>query len=139
MKKLLKWGLILGLIAAFFIWLFVLYLPTKDWYNDMKKEKGGNYTAVQVVKDFLVNEDSATKKYPSDKTLDIDGVVKNTKTENSSLYIELVSGDSVTNISFVMRDTTAKVAAGNNVTLRGTCTGKLLDDIQFNDGVLIKK
>ncbi len=119
-------------------WVYGFYLPTKPWFNDMKIKNGGSFTAVQIVKDFQANEDSAAKKYPSTQKIEVTGVVKESKIENGKTSVLLNSDDSTTSVFFVLRDSIEPFKTGDNVTLQGICTG-FLGDVQFNDGVVIKK
>ena len=106
--------------------------------NDMKKKSGGSFTAAQIVKDFQANEDSATKKYPSTQKIEVAGIVKESKIENGKTNVLLSSDDSTTSVYFVLRDSIEPFKIGQDVVLQGICTG-FLDNVLFNDGVVIKK
>lgn len=137
MKKLLKYGLALGVLGALSVWLFVFILPKKNWWNDMWQKNGGQYKATQIVEDFAKNEDSARIKYPDSKAIDVEGTIVDKKVSENNLHIVLKGNEMDGNIDFVMRDSIINTTIGNNVILRGKCSGKL-EDVLFNDGILIK-
>lgn len=136
-KKIITYVVVLGILGAIAAWLYGFYLPKQDWYNDMKKGKGGSYTAVQIVQDFMSNEDSAMKKYPSDKKIEVTGIVKESKIENGKTNVVLQSNDSTASVSFILKDSIAPLATGSTTKLQGICTG-FIGDVQFTDGVIVK-
>lgn len=142
MKKALKYVLILGLVGIFCGWLFGFYLPTKPWYNDMKKKSGGSFTAAQIVKDFQANEDSAMKKYTDEtnkKLVDVEGVIKEIRMANGKTNIDLASSDITSIVSFELRDSAINnLKVGERVILRGICNGYTMD-VQFRDGIVVNK
>lgn len=137
-KKILKYLVIVAILGVVCVWSFVFYLPKKDWWNDLWIKKGGYFTAIQIVKDFQANEDSAYKKYPDKKTIEVTGIVKEAKIQDGKSYITLQSSDSTVGVYFVLKDSTATLKVGEEANLKGICTG-FSGDVQFNEGVIIKK
>ena len=136
MNKYLKYGTIVIIAGIIAIWFFVFYLPTTDFYKNIFAEKGKPVTAVQIVSDFIANEDSAFAKY-SGKLIEVNGEVLQSQIENGKTTVLLKSNDEFFNVYFVLKDSIAVISTGSNVKLKGFCTG-FLGDVQFNEGELVK-
>ena len=142
MKKVIKYILILGIIAAFCGWLFGFYLPTKPWYNDMKAKKGEAITAIDLAKAYQTNEAIANTNY-NEKVFEVIGEVKDSKIENSKTTVTLRTADSTIFVYFALEDSIELLPIAKQIIVKGKCTGYLNDgfegNIQFIDGVVIKK
>lgn len=135
-KKIVKTLMILVLLGALGF-VGVMYVPKTDWYRNFTAKKGAAITASDIVKDFQTNEDSAFAKY-SDKQIEVTGLVKESKIENGKTAVMLQSADSTIGVYFVLKDSIEPIKTGSETTIKGMCTG-YLGDVQFNEGVIIKK
>lgn len=135
-KKILKF-LVIAALLGILGFVCVMYLPKTDWYRNVTAKKGKAITASDIVKDFQANEDSAFAKY-SDKQIEVTGQVKESKIENGKTAVMLQSADSTTGVYFVLKDSIEPIKIGSEATIKGMCTG-FLGDVQFNEGVIIKK
>jgi hypothetical protein len=96
-------------------------------------------TAVDLQKAFEDNEAAATSKYVK-KILEIDGEVESVKTgEANVLNVTIKSGSELSSVicTFVPATDPAKFTAGSRVTVRGECSGYLMD-VLMNNCVKIK-
>jgi hypothetical protein len=96
-------------------------------------------TAVDLQKAFEDNENAATAKYVK-KILEIEGEVESVKTgEANVLNVSIKSGSDLSSVicTFVPATDPAKFTAGSRVTVRGECSGFLMD-VLMNNCVLVK-
>ena len=96
-------------------------------------------TAIDLQKAFEDNETAATAKYVK-KILEIEGEVESVKTgEANVLNVTIKSGSDLSSVicTFVPAADPAKFTAGSRVTVRGECSGFLMD-VLMNNCVLVK-
>lgn len=120
------------------------------WYGmsefERKPENAGDrasdftLTADQLQKEFEANEEAATKKY-TDKALEITGTISGIATNEKSTDISLKTPDDMTSITIQVlpqeKTKAAKYEEGDQIRLKGICTGKLMD-IELNKGVILQ-
>ena len=136
-KKILKYLVIAAILGVAGVWFFVFKLPTTDWYRNFTTKKGGAITAAEIVAAYQANETKSDSLY-NGKIIEVTGSVKESKIENGKTSIMLQSADSAANVYFVLKDSIEPLKIGTSTTLKGMCTG-FLGDVQFNEGVIIKK
>jgi len=136
-KKVIKWLFILAIVGFVGIWFFVFKLPTTDWYRNFTAKKAAGVTAVEIVKSYQADETHSDSLY-NGKMIEVSGSVKESKIENGKTTVMLQSADSAAGVYFVLKDSTELLKVGSQTTLKGLCTG-FLGDVQFNEGVIIKK
>ncbi len=136
MKKIIKYILILVLVGVLGGWFLVFYLPKTDFYKNITAKKAAPTTAIQIVNDFTVNEETAFAKY-SGKQIEVSGTVLQSQIENGKSAIYLKSNDEATHVYFLLKENVGKVDIGKQIILKGICTG-FLGDVQFNEGEIIK-
>lgn len=136
MKKYFKYVFLIIIIGIIGIWFFVFYLPKTDIYRSITVKKSPPISANEIAKDFLTNENTAFAKY-SGKQIEVSGVVKQTQIENGKTAIYLNTADEFTSIYFLLKDSMAQPNVGENITIKGICTG-YLGDVQFNEGEIVK-
>jgi uncharacterized protein YxeA len=116
-----------------------LYLFTKQHKNLGKAKPDYVITAVDLQKAFEDNEATATTKYVT-RILEIEGEVESVKQgEKNILSVTLKSGSDMSSVICTFEATTdpAKFTAGSHVTVRGECSGFLMD-VLMNNCVLVK-
>jgi hypothetical protein len=92
-------------------------------------------TATELAAEFGKDEDAATKKFMGDasKTLiiQVSGKIVDVKNDTSGIALALETGDPINGVSCVLDKFTKQVRTdfkvGEEVTLKGICTGKLSD------------
>jgi hypothetical protein len=136
MKKIVKYVLLLIVVGALGGWFLVFYLPKTDFYKNITAKKIAPTTAIQIVNDFIANEDSAFTKY-SGKLIEVSGVVADSKIENGKSAVYLKSNDPAINVYFLLKENIGNIDTGKQIILKGMCSG-YLGDVQFNEGEIIK-
>ena len=136
-KKIFKFLIIAAILGVVGVWFFVFKLPTTDWYRSFTTKKGGTITATEIVKSYQTSEAHSDSLY-NGKMVEVTGAVKESKIENGKTTVMLISADSTAGVYFVLKDSIAPLAIGSETTVKGVCTG-FLGDVQFNEGVIIKK
>jgi hypothetical protein len=142
-KKLLLRILFIGVSFAILSFLAVKYIPRTDLYRNLTTPKGESTTASDIATAFQKSEQDANTKY-NGKIIEISGVVKESKIENSNTTVTLKTLDSMTTVYIVLKDSIKPLIEGENVKIKGKCSGYLVDstfgnNIQFNEGEIIKK
>ncbi len=136
-KKIIKWLFILAVVGFAGVWFFVFKLPTTDWYRNFTARKGAGVTAVDIVKSYQTNESHSDSLF-SDKVIEVSGIVKESKIENGKTSVWLNSSDSSVAVYFILKDSIEPLKAGVETIIKGKCSG-FAGDVQFNEGVIIKK
>ena len=122
-----------GLIAA----IYLFNLRNKDL---LKEKPDFIITAEALQKEFESDENASTLKFVN-KIVEVTGVISSVeKGENNSLNIALATGSNMSSVicTFPGNTDTSGLVPGQTLTLRGECSGFLLD-VLLNNCVLIKK
>ena len=127
MKKVLSIIAVLGLVAL----LAGVYMYNKP-HKDMDRAKADvSITAPQLFSAFENDEEAANKIY-LDKVIKVQGTIQNVeKDEENQLSLMLSSGNEMFGIRCQMDELSDQskhqFKAGDTVTLKGICTGMLMD------------
>lgn len=116
--------------------IYLFRMPHKDL---AKAKPDYVITAVDLQKAFEDNEKDATTKYVK-KILEVSGVVVEVKTgEAGALNVTLKSGSDMSSVicTLAAGSDQAAFAQGNQVKLRGECSGYLMD-VLLNNCVLVR-
>ncbi|MCD2424728.1 OB-fold putative lipoprotein [Niabella pedocola] len=111
--------------------LYGLYLYNKKPQNIKQADSQFEITASGLTTAFNTDESAATKQYV-DKVVSVSGNIKDVKIEQGgTATVFLDSGDPMTSVTCSFYDTEAaavkKLKSGQQVTIKGVCTGKLMD------------
>lgn len=123
---------VVGIGAA----LYLFRMPHKDIG---KAKPDFNITAIDLQKAFEDNETLATAKYVN-KIIEIEGEVESVKTGEANVFnVILKSGSDLSSVicTFPAATEPAEFTVGTKVTIRGECSGFLMD-VLMNNCVLIK-
>jgi hypothetical protein len=96
-------------------------------------------TASDLQKAFEENEVSATSKYVN-RIVEVNGIIESIKTgEENVLNVTLKTGSDFSSVICTFPDATyqANLISGNQVTIRGECSGFLMD-VLLNNCILVK-
>jgi hypothetical protein len=108
-------------------------------HTDMSKAKPDFViTATQLQKAFEDNETAASTKYIN-KIVEVKGVIASVKpADNNVLNISLVTGSDMSAVigTFPAIPDPSKFAVGSEITLRGECSGFLMDVLLNNCAVI---
>jgi len=142
------------------IWLIILLAALGGaWYGykeytrtnkDLQKVKAHFILpAVDLIKEYEINDSSATKKY-NGKIVEVNGFVKKVDKDEQGYYT-IVLGDTASlssvrcSIDSAHHTDAASITEGSSATIRGACTGFNKDemglgsDVILNRSVIIKK
>ncbi len=110
-------------IAAAYIWLFI-WNPAPP---SIEETKAISIDAVTLFNAFSQNEKKANADY-LDKVLQVRGEVTNITTNADGLTVILLKTDDMMfGINCTMEEKTSSIKTGDQVTLKGLCTGYLTD------------
>jgi precorrin-6B methylase 1 len=130
-KKILIVVLILGLIGA----AIGLYLWNKP-HKMVENARGVAISAVQLAKDYTANEQTANAKYLN-KALEVSGTVSEIdKNQDGGLMVILDSGDPMTGVQCTMREKGVNVAKGQQLTVKGFCSGSGITGVSLTDCII---
>ena len=140
MKTYIKIALFIVTFIALSSILAALYLFNMK-HTDMAKAKPDFViTASLLQKDFESDETAASTKYIN-KIIEVNGKITSVKPgENNILSISLATDSDMTSIicTFPAITDTSKFKVGDDITLRGECSGFLMD-VLLNNCALISK
>jgi hypothetical protein len=138
MKTYVKVALFLVMFIALAGILAALYMYNLK-HTDMAKAKPDYViTATQLQKEFEDNETTASTKY-TNKILEVSGKIASIKpAENKVITINLVTGSDLSAVicTFPAINDPSKLKAGDEITLRGECSGFLMDVLLNNCAVI---
>jgi hypothetical protein len=130
-KKILLVLLVLGLIGAaagFYLW--------NKQAPRAENEQGVIITAVQLAKDYAASEQTANTKYLN-KVLEVSGTVSEIdKNQDGGLMVILDSGDPMTGVQCTMREKNVQVAKGQQLTVKGFCSGSGITGVSLTDCII---
>lgn len=125
-------------IALFVVPLIIVavgvayFIYNKPHKNIKSAEIEMTVTATQLLEEYENNEKQANAKY-FDKVVAVEGVVKSkSKSEEGNVQIYLDTGNPMSSVACSMdylseQDGLEAVQKGDKVTIKGLCTGKLMD------------
>ncbi|MES2701460.1 MAG: hypothetical protein V4649_02420 [Bacteroidota bacterium] len=130
-KKILLAILILGAISA----AIGVYQWNKP-HEKVEDMKGVAVTAVTLSKEYTENEQAADNKYLN-KAIEVSGTVSEVNTnQDGGLMVVLDSGDPMTGVQCTMREKGASIAKGQNIKLKGKCSGNGITGVSLTDCIM---
>lgn len=110
-------------------------------HSDLAKTKPDFVlTASSLQKEFADDEKGSSKKYIN-KVIEVSGTVGSvTRADSSNLNISLKTGSDISSVicTFPVNEETLKFKGGNEITLRGECSGFLMDVLLNNCALIVK-
>ncbi len=140
MKKYLKIivGLVvIGIIAAIAVGLYVFRKAPESVAN---KKADIIVSCKQLVSEYETDEQAANQKY-LDKVLEVTGIVADISNDSSGINITLRDNESIQGVVCRIvekNDFSDNISVGDSITVKGICTGYLMDVI-LNKGVIMVK
>lgn len=122
MKKILIAILSIGLIGVG----IGLYLFNKPLESTKSMKAHFNMAASELLSAFESDENTANEKY-LDKVIEVRGQVQKMDTKNGKTTIYLEANNPMSNIIFQLEQSNSKIEIGEHITLKGICTGYLMD------------
>jgi hypothetical protein len=139
MKTSVKIALALVLIIALGGILGGLYLFNKQHADLQKSKPDFVITATDLQKAFEDNEVDAMAKYVN-KVIEVSGIIESVKTgEGNITNVTLKTGSDFSSVicTLTPQSDASKLVPGNETTIRGECSGFLMD-VLLNNSVIIK-
>lgn len=126
------------LLFLFITGAIIAYLMWNKPQRDVAKEEGIKITALQLVKEYQANEDSANFKYLN-KALEVTGIATEVKNnQEGKQTVMLASDDAFTGVFCTMKESSGSLNKGSSVTLKGICSG-MLSDVRIRDAAVVNK
>ena len=114
--------------------VYGLYEFNRTGKDTAKQDAAFSLSAEKLSSDFEADESTANQQY-LDKVLEVEGVLLGQ--ENGDQVILTLKGTDMVNIRVELSiDQTTDIEAGNNIKIKGICTGLLLD-VVLTEGVII--
>ncbi|MES2649688.1 MAG: hypothetical protein V4717_22610 [Bacteroidota bacterium] len=115
------------LLAGLIIGALVFYKTWNKPHRDVKDETAISVTAQSILEAYTTDEQKANSVY-LDKAIEVKGEVGEiTKTQQGKTVISLKTKDPMAGIRCTMKEDATSVTTGQNVVIKGICTGYLMD------------
>jgi len=140
MKTYVKIALFLVSFIALSAILAALYFYNLKHTDMSKATPDYVISALSLQKEFEDNETAASLKYIN-KILEITGNISEVKpSENNTVSISMITGSDLSSVicTFSAMGDPSKLNVGDEITIRGECSGFLMD-VLMNNCALIKK
>jgi hypothetical protein len=141
MKLYVKIALFVVLFIAFSGILAALIMFNKKHTDTAKAKPDFVVTAIVLQKEFEDNEAAASARYIN-KIIEVSGsIVSITRSDSTNTNISLKTGNDMSSVICASRSIVdpSKFNAGEEITLRGECSGFLMDVLLKNCAVLVKR
>jgi len=141
MKLYVKIALFVVLFIAFSGILAALIMFNKKHTDTAKAKPDFVVTAIVLQKEFEDNEAAASARYIN-KIIEVTGsIVSITRSDTTNTNISLKTGNDMSSVICASRSIVdpSKFNAGEEITLRGECSGFLMDVLLKNCAVLVKR
>lgn len=132
----------IALFVVFFIAvggiLAALYLYNKQHTDTAKTSPDFVITSIALQKEFEDNETNASSKYIN-KIVEVSGAIASVKqSENNSVSITLITGSNMSSVicTFTTLNDSSRFKDGDIVTIRGECSGYLMDVLLNNCSII---
>lgn len=111
-----------------------IYLWNKP-HRKVEDIKGIQISAAALAQDYKNNEQAANTKYLN-KVIEVNGVIDEVdKNEDSGTMIVLQTGDPMAGVQCTMREKNITPAKGQQVTIKGFCSGNGITGVTLTDCV----
>jgi hypothetical protein len=140
MKPYVKVALFVVLILAVAGILYALILYNKKHPDTSKVKPDFIITATSLQKEFEEGEKTASAKYIN-KIIEVSGSIASvTKSDSNNVNISLKSGNDLSSVicTFTSADP-SKYKTGDEITVRGECSGFLMDVLLNNCAIVQKR
>jgi len=143
-ENIMKRSLKIALIAASFLALagilFGLWMYTRESQDLRKVKPDFILSAEDLVKAFETDETASSSRYTG-KIVEVTGTIQSVRPgENNALTISLNSGSILSSVICTLQENpdTSDFRTGEQITLRGECSGFLMDVLLNNCSVIQK-
>lgn len=113
-------------------WWYVWNKP----HPKVEDAKGIVIAASALAKEYMADEKAADAKYLN-KAIEVSGTVSETdKNQDGGLMVVLQTDDPTSGVQCTMRDKNTTVNKGQNVTIKGFCSGNGITGVSLTDCIL---
>jgi hypothetical protein len=140
MKFYVKVALFFVMLIAIGSILAALILFNKKHPDTAKVKPDFIVTAMALQKDFESSETAASSKYIN-KILQVSGTIISVTSDSTNTNISLKTGNDMSSVICTCHKSVdaSKLVPGGEITLRGECSGFLMDVLLNNCSIIIKK
>lgn len=121
-KKIIYSVLIIGIIGA----SIGYYMYTKPLPGTESLKTNFSISSIDLLSEFEDDEEKANQKY-LDKVIEVKGKVTKTNINNGITNVYLATENELSNIIFQLEKHDPTIQKGQEITLKGICTGYLMD------------
>ncbi len=118
-----------------------LIVATYQWYkphHKVENAKGIVVTATNLSKEYTEDEKKADAKYLN-KAVEVAGIIEESdKNQDGGIMLILQTTDPVAGVQCTMRDKGIVVSKGQNVVIKGFCSGAGITGVSLTDCVIEK-
>lgn len=134
-----KWQIVLLIIlAGLLIAGGVGYMIWNKPHDKVEDANAQKISVAELTATFENNEQEANDKFLN-KAIEVTGTVSETETnQDGQLLVILSSDNSMMDVQCTMRESNASVATGEQVTIKGFCSGVNLFGVLLTDCVISK-
>lgn len=114
-----------------------IYLWNKP-HETVDNKKGVEITAAALTQAYSSNEQQANAVYLN-KVIEVSGSVSETEqNQDGGLMVILDTGDPVAGVQCTMREKGVAVSKGQNITIKGFCSGSSITGVSLTDCIIKK-
>jgi hypothetical protein len=138
LKKLVLGGIILLVVGAVTAWFII----TREFEDTAKQEAVFTVNAMDLIKEFQVNDTIANKKY-ADKIMTVKGRVSEFENADTTINIKMIDTLTDALIVFAFQKENLidvkKLKEGDSVSIKGSCSGGTYSEILETEFVNFKR
>ena len=134
LKKIIFAGLMIATLAV----AVAVYLYNKpvEGIGSMKTDM--RISSMSLLEDYEADEQKANSNY-LDKVLEVTGSVSKVETKDDITSVYLETANPISNVIIQLEETDTIVAEGDDVIVKGVCTGYLMDVVLIRGKVIDDK
>jgi hypothetical protein len=138
LKKILISVLVLIIISVSIYW----YVSREKFTDTSKRKSAYTVKALDFIKEFLQNDSLANKKY-ADKIITVIGTVSGIESADTTINIKFTDTTNGSYAIFAFQeqhlDEAKTLKAGDNVSIKGSCSGSIFSDILGTEVITFKR
>ena len=121
----------------------IIYLIFTERFEDTGKQAAAfSVSAVELIKEFQINDSAANKKYV-EKIMLVNGKIAETEAVDSAINVKMMDTLTGSYIIFAFQDQHIKEAKqlkeGDNVSIKGSCSGGIYSKILVTEFISFKR
>ena len=134
LKKIIFAGLMIATLAV----AAAVYLYNKPVEGIESMKTDMRISSMSLLEDYEADEQKANSNY-LDKVLEVTGSVSKVETKDDITSVYLETANPISNVIIQLEETDTIVAEGDDVIVKGVCTGYLMDVVLIRGKVIDDK